>query len=434
MSQLDYGVDYEKLFLIYFLENPNLLRKVNKGFFDNADIDFLAQLSKKFHEKFLSPPSKEQLKLLVQKSEKSEEIDSDIINLIFNTNLKEYDQDWISRTVQAWVTWKNFDKQLIKTIEFVKLQNVTPDNVEKIVQQAIGMISERGLVSFDTDLGLDFFNPEDHIPLEYSKIQSGRDFIDRITGGGYDAKSLVVYAGEQNIGKSIWLANDAVNFVQMGHNTAFITAEMAAYKVVKRIGSNLLNIPMHEYDKKSRDRSFMKLRLEKVSRGVLPPGKMFVKEFPTSQATVLDVEAYLKQVEESTASKIKTVVIDYINILANYRNPNSENTYMKIKQIAEDLRAMAVRNDWLIITATQINRGAWDSTEVKMENIAESAGLGHTADMMYAIIQDSTMYSNREYWLKILKIRDGEGKGTKCRFEINYEFMRLTETQDIIGT
>jgi replicative DNA helicase len=174
--------------------------------------------------------------------------------------------------------------------------------------------------------------------------------------------------------------------------------------------------------------------LENVSRGVLPPGKLYVKEFPTSQATVLDVESYLKTLEETTGNKLKVIVIDYINILANYRNPNSENTYLKIKQIAEDLRAMAVRNDWLIITATQINRSAWDSSEVTMQNIAESAGLAHTADMMYAIIQDSEMHAKREYFLKILKIRDGEGKGTKCRFEIDYEYMRLTETQDVFGS
>jgi hypothetical protein len=41
------------------------------------------------------------------------------------------------------------------------------------------------------------------------------------------------------------------------------------------------------------------------------------------------------------------------------------------------------------------------------------------------------MQSNYEYWLKILKIRDGEGKNTKCRFNINYEYMRLTETSDV---
>lgn len=429
---MEYGTDYEKIFFLYFLKNPQLLRKINVGFFENQEIDFLANVSKKFQEKFGESPSSEQLKLLVQKSERSD-FDLDLVSLVFEADVNQFDEEWLKRTSQAWITWKNFDKQLIKTVEFVKLQSISPDNVEKVVQQAIGMISERGLVTFDTNVGLDFFNPEDHVAPSFSKIASGKDFVDRMTGGGYDIKSLVVYAGEQNIGKSIWLANDAVNAVRMGHNCAFITAEMAAYKVVKRIGSNLLSVPMREYDSKSKNRDFMKLRLEKVSRGVLPPGKLYVKEFPTSQATVLDVESYLRTLEETTGNKIRVIVIDYINILANYRNPNSENTYLKIKQIAEDLRAMAVRNDWLIITATQITRSGWDSTEITMSNIAESAGLAHTADMMYGIIQDSDMHAKREYFLKVLKIRDGEGKGTKCRFEIDYDFMRLTETQDVFG-
>jgi replicative DNA helicase len=217
----------------------------------------------------------------------------------------------------------------------------------------------------------------------------------------------------------------------MGHNVVFITAEMSSQKVLKRIGSNLLDISMVEYDEKSTNRDFIKRKLERVSRGLLPPGKLFVKEFPTSQASVLDIEAYLKTLEETTDHQVNVLVVDYINILANYRNPNTENTYMKIKQIAEDLRAIAVKRNLLVMSATQINRGAWDATEVSMENIAESAGLAHTADVMYGLIQDPMMHANKEYWLKVLKIRDGHGKGNKCRFTINYDFMRLTETEDI---
>ena len=293
------------------------------------------------------------------------------------------------------------------------------------------MISTDGSINFDTDVGLDFFNPESHIQRTSKKIETGWNFVDRVSGGGYDTKSLVVYAGEQNIGKSIWLANDAANFVRMGHNVVFITAEMSAQKVLKRIGANLLHIPMSDYDKNSGNRDYMKRRLEKVSRGLLPPGKLFVKEYPTSQGTIPDIEAYLKDLEEAQDHKVNVLVVDYINILANYRNPNTENTYMKIKQIAEDLRALAVKRNMLVISATQINRGAWDATEVRMENIAESAGLAHTADVMYALIQDSVMHAEREYWLKVLKIRDGQGKGSRCRFTIDYEHMRLTETDDI---
>jgi len=425
------SIDHEKIFFNYFLEKPHYLKGTNDGFFANRDLDQIAKLSKAFYLKFGESPSKQQMNALVK--DDPNEISSDIVNSVYDINIKEYDQDWLKRTGEAWVKWKHFDKQLVRTIEYVKTQDVSPENVEDVVQRAIGMISTDGSINFDTDVGLDFFNPESHIQRTSKKIETGWNFVDRVSGGGYDTKSLVVYAGEQNIGKSIWLANDAANFVRMGHNVVFITAEMSAQKVLKRIGANLLHIPMSDYDKNSGNRDFMKRKLEKVSRGLLPPGKLFVKEYPTSQGTIPDIEAYLKDLEENQDHKVNVLVVDYINILANYRNPNTENTYMKIKQIAEDLRALAVKRDMLVISATQINRGAWDATEVRMENIAESAGLAHTADVMYALIQDSVMHAEREYWLKVLKIRDGQGKGSRCRFNIDYEHMRLTETDDISG-
>lgn len=166
---------------------------------------------------------------------------------------------------------------------------------------------------------------------------------------------------------SIFLANDAANFVKMGVNTAFISAEMSAPKVLKRIGANLLSIPMDEYEEKAKNRDLMRRKLETVGDGFTPPGSLFVKQFPTSQATVTDIEAHLKQIEEERKIKLGCVVIDYINILSNYRNPNSENTYLKVKQIAEDLRAMGQRNGWLIVTATQINRCLSLNTIVKHE-------------------------------------------------------------------
>jgi len=423
------NTDHEKIFFNYFLKKSHYLKTVKPGFFSNHDIDHLAGLAKTFFMSFGESPSKEQMKAIV--ADDPTEMPDDIVDQIYSINLAEYDEDWLKRTGESWVKWRHFDKQLIKTIEYVKTQNISPDNVEDVVQRAIGMISTDGSLTFDADLGLDFFNPEDHIQRKTQKMETGWSFVDNVSGGGYDPKALVVYAGEQNVGKSIWLANDAANFIRMGHNVVFVTAEMSAQKVLKRIGSNLLNISMMQYDEKSANRDFMKRRIERVTRGILPPGKLFVKEFPTSQATTLDIEAYIKELEEVQDHKVNVLIVDYINILANYRNPNTENTYMKIKQIAEDLRAMAVKNNMLVISATQLTRGAWDSTEIKMENIAESAGLAHTADVMYALIQDSMMHANREYWLKVLKIRDGQGKGNRCRFQIDYDNMRLSETDDI---
>lgn len=233
---------------------------------------------------------------------------------------------------------------------------------------------------------------------------------------------------------SIWLANDAVNYVRAGYDVAVISAEMAEIDFIHRIGANLLNVKIAEYEKMSKTPDFIKTRLSNLRNGIIPPGNLFVKEYPTSQSTVPEIEGYLKELETTQGLKLKVVIIDYINILSNHRNPNTENTYMKIKQIAEDLRAMAVRNEWVVITATQINRGGYDSSELNMGHIAESAGLSHTADIIYGIIQDSSMLVNNEYFLKLLKVRNGSGKNSRCLYRIDYSYMRLTESDTVINT
>jgi hypothetical protein len=69
-----------------------------------------------------------------------------------------------------------------------------------------------------------------------------------------------------------------------------------------------------------------------------------------------------------------------------------------------------------------------------MGHIAESAGLSHTADIIYGIIQDSSMHMNNEYWLKILKVRNGTGKNSRCLYRIDYTYMRLLETDTIVNS
>lgn len=228
---------------------------------------------------------------------------------------------------------------------------------------------------------------------------------------------------------SIFLCNDAVNFVKSGKNVVFITCEMSAKKVIKRMGSNMLNINIDNYDRESKDIDLMCKRLaEARQRQMIPMGKLFVKEYPTSCCTTIDVENYIKQIQEIHGFKVDVVVIDYINIMSNYRSRNADDMYLKIKQISEDLRAIAVRQECLILTATQTNRGAFDTPDVTMSNIAESAGLIHTADTMFGIIQDSDMRLENKYLVKVLKIRDGEGKNNKIEMHIEYKKMRITET------
>ena len=240
---------------------------------------------------------------------------------------------------------------------------------------------------------------------------------------------------------SIVLCNDAAAFVRQGKNVLFISCEMSEEKVIRRIGANLFDMTLDNYDKMVDSPSSVRRQMKNLTDGsFMPLGKLYVKQYPTGECTALDIERYVKEIEEQEKFKVDVVIVDYLGIMCDYRNPNTENTYLKGKHISEDLRAVAIKHDLIIDTAAQIGRSAGDSSDINITDISESMGVMHTADssigliqteeMRYGVNNDGTPY----YWFKILKVREGEGKDTKFKVNIDYNKMKLNETTDIINS
>jgi len=413
------------------MEQRELTNIVKPRFFESEDLKKVYELSTEFISRYGSSPTKQQLVENAKAKGWADELSSDKLDLIFETNLKSYEPEWLRESAYAWIEYKNLDLSVYDLISYLKTTKIDQENISNVVQTAKAIINDRNNIQFGFDEGLDFFNPESHLQPTTDTFSSGYEYIDLVLGGGFYSKALFCFIGEMKIGKSIWLANLAANSVKMGYNTAVISLEMRDRKVIKRLGANLLGVTMKEYGAVADDQIGLKKRLSNLGYDSLQvPGKIYVKEFPTSAAGVPDIEMWLKKMEELKGMKFKVIVLDYINILKNWRNPNSENTYMKIKQIAEDLRAMAMRNEWCIVTATQVNRSGFGSTDLNATNISESAALGHTVDAMFGIIQDEMMHANREYMLKLIANRDDGYKNSRKKFLINYDLMRIVEDPD----
>ena len=422
------SVHLEKIFYQYLFQSKDYIHMVKDRFFETDVIKECFKLSAGFYEKYNEAPTKKQLEELVKIRGLEEKITPEKLDIIYDVDLGTYDSEWLEENVEAWIEYKNLDGSVFDLMNYLQTTNVTPENVKDVVNNAKSIILERNNLDFKFDAGLDFFDPDSHEQPTTDTFTTGYPYIDQVTGGGFSIKTLWVFLGQAKVGKSIWLANMAANSVKEGYNSAYISLEMRDRKVVKRLGANLLGISMREYNKIAHDKDLIKTKIGNIGyENMKVPGKLFVKEYPTSSASVQDLERWLLKMEEMGGFKFKTVFLDYINIMRNWRNPNSENTYMKIKQLAEDLRAMAMRNDWAIITATQVNRAGFDSTDIGMNNVSESAALIHTVDAMFGIIQDPIMHTNNEYILKLLANRDDGHKNTKRKFNINYDYMRIAE-------
>jgi len=195
-----------------------------------------------------------------------------------------------------------------------------------------------------------------------------------------------------------------------------------------RIGANMLNVPIDDYEALTHDQDLLKQKLTTLKQKSLRPlGELHVKEFPSSTASSNDIAAYLRKAQELLGYKFDNVFIDYLNIMKNWRNPNTEHTYMKIKQISEDVRAMGQENNWAIISVTQTNRSGWLTNDLNITSLSESGGLLQTVDMLFGIITDPAMKAKGEYYLKCLANRVGGYENCRKRHTMDWKYLRIEE-------
>lgn len=430
------GYDLEIKFYHSILGDARYITDVHPQYFEHSDVSKSFKIAKKFVSKYKRTPSYEQMKILLKKYDKENEISEESLKTLYDSKEVEYDKDWYKTKLEKWITLYKFENGIENGLSYYKRSNINEDNIDLICNETLKIINQNTKISFTDKVGLDIFDPDSHYyDDDANRFPMGYEYFDRVSGGGITKGELWVGVGESNVGKSIWLSNMAKLYMDNGFNVAYISCEMGGKKVIRRIGSNMFTIPMKKYFAVSKDSNLMKDYIKKykeqLSENILSNtkvGKLIIEDFPSSTLTTIGLEGFLLNVENTHKIKFDVVILDYINIMSNWRNPNSENTYMKIKQISEDLRALASTNDWGVISMTQAKLDAYNSSDIKITHTSESSALIHTCDLIFGIIQTTEMWGRNKYNIKLLKNREEGWKNSVQEFDVAYDYMRITQS------
>jgi replicative DNA helicase len=281
------------------------------------------------------------------------------------------------------------------------------------------------------DMGMEFFTQiDDHIndlEKEEKYIPSNWEWLDRRLGGGFleSGRSLYLFAGQTNIGKSIFLGNIACNIAEQGKTVVLISLEMSELMYAKRISSNITQLPINNLQNTSPEVK-KKVTSYKSTR---PDTRLIIKEFPPNAVTASQIGVYLKKLANK-GIKPDAVVLDYINLL---NCPIGNNSYERVKHAAEQVRALSYTFNCPFITATQINRSGINEHNPGVENISESIGLAATADCIMSIWQEEGDVDLGVIRLGMVKNRYGQNFGT-CTMAIDYSTLTLAQAENIINT
>ena len=438
----------QNVYYHYILSNPSLALKFEPEFFTAKPLQYAFKIAKDYVVKYHQPPTADQMKQLVVDNNMQDVLQDDVIDALYAQKqmLSSFPDEWLYDETTNWAILENVKKSIVDVAAYLKLNqdDMESGNAKQVVEHIKTMFNKSCILEFsdDLDTGSDFWDAESHSQKKLERSSLGYDFLDFCLNGGGFPGALICFAAAPKTGKSLWLQNICEKSVEKGENNVYITLELPTPMVVSRIGSNMLSIPSLEYEKYTKDTLLMKEKLNKyIKSKLVKPGALIVKDFPTSTLSVIELESYLLSKEEELSTeghpfKFKNVFVDYLNIMKNYRNPNSENTYMKIKQIAEDLRAMGKKNGWCIITATQTNRSQFDTNDINASQISESSGLGATVDAMFGIIADALMMAQGKYYLKCIYDRVSPQANKKKLFDCNFTYLRISEnvSEGIVDT
>lgn len=298
--------------------------------------------------------------------------------------------------------------------------------IPSILQEALA-------VSFDTNVGHDYFEDAeerfDFYHKKERKIPFDIEYLNRITRGGIEPKTLNIIMGGVNVGKTLILCHMAAGYVAQGFNVLYITLEMAQEKIAERIDANLLNIAMEDLEKIPKD-VFLKKVTNLKAKNV---GKFKIKEFPTCGASTIHFKALLNELALKQNFKPDVIMLDYLNLCASSRlkASSSGEMYSYVKAIAEEIRGLAQETDIGIWSATQSNRKGFTSSDPGLEDVAESFGLPATADFFAVIISSEEMENLSQFEVKQLKNRYGDkSKNKRFCIGVDYTKMRVYDVEE----
>lgn len=226
-----------------------------------------------------------------------------------------------------------------------------------------------------------------------------------------------------NIGKTLIMCALTTNFVMHGYRVLYVTFEDSENKIATRIAQNMFDITQQQYKVMSRD-DFAKAFTK--AKSIAGGDKLVIKEYPEGTVNALQIEALIKDLKDKKKFVPDVLVVDYIGCMIPNGKPNPNlNSNSLLTLAAQQIRALGMKYGFPVISASQTNRGGYNTAEISLSDAADSFGQNMKADAVFAVTQTPEMKDQGMYNVQLLKTRYGNQRGQFVTIGVDVEKQRI---------
>ena len=402
----DYNEDLQRLFLEFCATDPELFVRVKnivKTEYFSRKLANVAKFMLEHTEQYNSLPTTEQIQATCGVELKKVDID-------------ERHKNWFFDEFETFCRHKALELAIIQSADL--LEKGDYGQVEDKIKHAVR-------IGLTKDLGTDYFiDPKARLLSlkdNNGTVSTGWSALDHKLYGGFNKGELNIFAGQSGAGKSLFLQNVALNWANVGMNVIYFTFELSEELSSMRVDSMSTGVASNEIFKKIDDIDLM-VRMQGQKSG------KFQLKYMSSGATVNDLRSYLKEYEVQTGVKPDCICVDYLDLLMPIsKRVSPSDLFIKDKYVSEELRNLAVEQQIVLVTASQLNRASVEETEFDHSHIAGGLSKIQTADNVIGIQTSRAMRERGRYLIQLMKTRSSGGVGTKINLAFNIDTLRITD-------
>ena len=408
MSEVkNYSADMQKLFVQFMLTDPQLFIRI-MGIVDDRHFDREVRDVVKFlisySDEYQTMPTVEMIKAET----------GQVIELLNNI---EQHSEWFIDEFETFSRHKAIERAIVNSADL--LEEGRYGEVETTIKDAVQ-------IGLTRSLGTDYFD-DPRKRLQYLKDNNGqittgwKDLDDKLYGG-INRGEVTIFAGSSGSGKSLFIQNLCLNWVQMGLNVVYVTLELSEELSAMRIDAMVTDRSTRRIFKELDD---VELQVRTVGK---KSGMLRLKYMP-SGSTINDIRSYLKELQIVTGKIVDCVCIDYLDLMIPITKKVAPgDLFIKDKYVTEEMRNFSMETQTVLVTASQLNRSAVEEIEFDHSHIAGGISKIQTADNVIGIFTSNAMRERGQYQLQLLKTRSSSGVGSKINLVFDRDSLRISDS------